>query len=128
MYAAPDQKQRKKLIIAESTSASTGLVMLAGKQVKIRPVLEEGSARTHAWSTGTNDSHRALKLDSLEEGGTRLVACKAFSKSVQQGTSAHAPLQQPSKEPDRVHRRPSSTYATSIQAGAFCIELKSDIE
>lgn len=49
----------------------------AGKQLVVRPVLE-AKPSAHAWSLGASNGEHAVRLDGLEEGLTRLLACPAL--------------------------------------------------
>ena len=56
-----------------------------GKQVQVRPVLESARGETHAWSIMTAEGEQSIKLDSLEEGNTRLAACMPLPESLRRG-------------------------------------------
>ena len=49
-----------------------------GKQLVLRPALAAFPA-AHAWSVGASDGRHAIKLDTLDEGQTRLLACTPAS-------------------------------------------------
>lgn len=52
----------------------------AGKQLVVRPVLE-GFPNAHLWSIGATEGTQSIRLDTLDEGQTRLLACPPASPS-----------------------------------------------
>lgn len=50
----------------------------AGKQVVVRPVLDN-MPNVHCWSVGGSDGAHSVRLDTLDEGQTRLLACAPTS-------------------------------------------------
>ncbi len=52
----------------------------AGKQLVVRPILE-GFPDAHLWSIGGSDGAHSVRLDTLDEGQTRLLACAPASPS-----------------------------------------------
>lgn len=54
----------------------------AGKQLVLRPLLEAFPG-AHCWSVGASDGTASIKLDTLDEGQTRLLACTPASPDVQ---------------------------------------------
>ena len=52
----------------------------AGKQLVVRPVLE-GFPKAHLWSIGATEGTQSIRLDTLDEGQTRLLACPPASPS-----------------------------------------------
>ena len=54
--------------------------MAAGKQLVVRPVLE-GFPNAHLWSIGATEGTQSIRLDTLDEGQTRLLACPPASPS-----------------------------------------------
>lgn len=46
----------------------------------VRPVLE-GFPDAHLWSIGATEGTQSIRLDTLDEGHTRLLACTAASPS-----------------------------------------------
>ena len=69
--------------------------MVAGKQLAVRPILEQGAADTHGWSVGASDGDHNIHLDAMEEGLTRLVAAlpsaDAEAKGRAIGSGVHRP-------------------------------------
>ncbi|KAK9834254.1 hypothetical protein WJX81_000411 [Elliptochloris bilobata] len=59
-----------------------------GKQLVVRPVPEEGKTPAHTWSLGASNGEHALRLDTLEEGATRLLACPALRPAPPPGADA----------------------------------------
>ena len=53
---------------------NTRKLVLAGKQLAVRPVLDAERPDTHGWSLGASDGDHNVRLDAMDEGLTRLVA------------------------------------------------------
>lgn len=47
---------------------------MAGKQLVVRPMLD-GYPGAHTWSIGASEGAHGVRLDTLDEGQTRLLAC-----------------------------------------------------
>ena len=86
--AAPKDKRRKPqfvclccyLDILFHHKACLADAMPAGKQVVVRPVLDN-MPNVHCWSVGGSDGSHSMRLDTLDEGQTRLLACAPTSLS-----------------------------------------------
>ncbi|KAK9908805.1 hypothetical protein WJX75_003140 [Coccomyxa subellipsoidea] len=80
--AAQDRDARQVLGIAEpgdSLPVPHGW-RSSGKQLVVRPILE-GFPDAHLWSIGGSDGAHSVRLDTLDEGQTRLLACAPSSPS-----------------------------------------------
>ena len=77
----------------------------------VRPALEE-KARAHAWSLGASNGEHAVRLDGLEEGATRLLACPALHPAPPPGADA------PSAAEAAAAARSGSADAASALAAA----------
>ncbi|KAL3132004.1 hypothetical protein ABBQ32_14227 [Trebouxia sp. C0010 RCD-2024] len=60
----------------------------AGKQLAVRPVLEESNSDTHGWSLGASDGDHNVRLDAMDEGLTRLVASLPSETAESKGKDA----------------------------------------
>jgi hypothetical protein len=89
-YASPGCKLKGRLEICaccrwdghhvECCCDSWQHVWCAGKQLVVRPVLES-FPDAHYWSIGGSDGSHSIRLDTLDEGQTRLLACMPVSLS-----------------------------------------------
>ena len=52
-------------------------------------MLESALGQTHAWSIMTAEGEQSIKLDSLEEGNTRLAACMPLPESLRRGVQLY---------------------------------------
>ncbi|KAK9819963.1 hypothetical protein WJX72_004515 [[Myrmecia] bisecta] len=60
----------------------------SGKQVQLRPVLDAHNDNTHCWSMGASDGDYSLRLDQVDEGLTRLLACPPTEDAAAKGKEA----------------------------------------
>ncbi len=94
-----------------------------GKQLVVRPLLEAAPA-AHAWSLGASGGEHAVRLDGLEEGATRLLACPALRPAPPPG--ADAPTAAEAAAAARASEAPAAALAAAtvwlsavVEADAF---------
>lgn len=110
------------------------------KQLQLRPVLAPHSAPaaadelpSHAWSYGVSSGQSSVALASMEDGGSRLLCCKALGQPGEEPTapgasSSSSRAATPSSSPRKAAAAaPSCWFSTACEASELVLQGGMDV-